>query len=81
MITMGQYTDTHKALILAYPNANHSVTEIGRKLVLVNLQLANFNSGRMSASGDLAVPMSFSRERDPGTGTKNKIVTDCDLVL
>ena len=33
----------------------------------------------MSASGDFAIPMSFPRERDPGTGTKNKIDTDWQL--
>jgi len=30
----------------------------------------------MSASGDFAIPMPFPREREPGTGTKNKIVTN-----
>ena len=39
----------------------------------------SFNSGGMSVFGDFAVPMSFPRERDPGTGTKNKIVTDWQL--
>ena len=29
---MGHLTDTHKAQILVYPNANHSVAEIGRKI-------------------------------------------------
>ena len=29
---MGQLTDTHKAQILAYPYANHSMAEIGRKI-------------------------------------------------
>ena len=33
----------------------------------------------MSAFGNFAVPMSFPRERDPGTGTKNIIVTDWQL--
>ena len=33
----------------------------------------------MSVSGDFAVPMSFPREWDSGTGTKNKIVTNWQL--
>ena len=39
---MGKFTDTHKAQILAYPNANHSIAEIGRKLASIHLQFANF---------------------------------------
>ena len=35
----------------------------------------------MSVSGDFAVPMSFSRERDLGTGTKNNIFTDWQLLV
>ena len=42
LITMGKFTDTHKAQILAYPNANHSIEEIGRKLASIHLQFANF---------------------------------------
>ena len=79
---MGKLTDTHKAQILAYPNANHSMAEIGRKIGFYKSAICkflSFNLGGMSASGDFAVPMSFPRERDPGTGTKNKIVTDWQL--
>ena len=79
---MGKLTDTHKAQILAYPNTNHSTAEIGKKIVFNISAICNFlsfNSGGMSVFGDFAVPMSFPRERDPGTGTKNKIVTDWQL--
>ena len=64
---------------IAYPNANHCMAEIGSKIGFSKSAICkffSFNSGGMSASGDFAVPMSFPRERDPGTGTKNKIVTD-----
>ena len=79
---MGKLTDTHKAQILAYPNTNHSTAEIGKKIVFNISAICNFlsfNSGGMSVFGDFAVPMSFPRERDPGTGTKNKIVTNWQL--
>ena len=42
----------------------------------VNLQFLSVYSGGVSAFGDLADPMSFPRETDSGTGTKNKIVTN-----
>ena len=76
---MVQLTDTHKTQILAYPNANHRMAEIGRKIGFSKsaiCKVLSFYSGGMSASGDFAIPISFPRERDPGTGTKNKIVTD-----
>ena len=72
---MGKLTDTHKAQILAYPYANHSMAEIGRKIGFNKSAICkflSFNSGGMSVSGDFAVPMSFPRERDPGTGTKKQ---------
>ena len=79
---MGQLPDTHQTQILAYPNAIHSMAEIGRKIGFNKSAICNFlsfNSGGMSVFGDFAVPMSFPRERDPGTGTKNKIVTNWQL--
>ena len=81
---MGQLTDTHnhKAQILAFPNANWSMAEIGRKIGFSKSTIYKcfiFYSGEMSASGDFAFPMSFPREWDPGTGTKNKIITDWQL--
>ena len=79
---MGQLPDTHQTQILAYPNAIHSMAEIGRKIGFSKSAICtflSFNSGGMSVFGDFAVPMSFPRERDPGTGTKNKIVTDWQL--
>ena len=82
LITMGQLTDTHKEQIVAYPNANHRLAEIGSKIGFSKSAICkffSFNSGGMSASGDFAIPMSFPRERDPGTGTNNKIVTDWQL--
>ena len=78
LITMGKFTDTHKAQILAYPNANHSMAEIERKIGFYKSAICkflSFNLGGMSASGDFAIPMSFPREKDPGTGTKNRIFT------
>ena len=75
-------SDTHKAQILTYPNANHSMAEIGWKIgfnISAIWKFFTFSSGGMSVSGDFAVPMSFSRERDPGTGTKNKIATNWQL--
>ena len=41
--------------------------------------ISSFYSGGMSASGDFAVPKSYPRKRDPGTGTKNNIVTNRQL--
>ena len=79
---MGKLTETHRAQILAYPNTNHSMAEIGTKISFNKSAICkflSFNSGGMSVSGDFAVPMSFPRERDPGTGTKNKIVTNWQL--
>ena len=70
LITMGKFTDTHEAQILAYPNANHSIAEIGRKIGFGNSAIwkfLSFDLGGMSASGDFAVPMSFPRKRYPGT--------------
>ena len=40
------------------------------------MYLFSFNSCGISSSGDFALPMSFPRERDPGTGTKNEVVTN-----
>ena len=79
---MGKLTDTHKAQILAYPNANHSMAEIGRKIGFSKSAICkflSFNSVGKSASGDYAVPMSFQGKWDPGTGTKNEIVTNWQL--
>ena len=76
---MGQLTDTHKAQILAYPYANHSMAEIGRKIGFSKSAICkflSFNSCGISSSGDFALPMAFPRERDPGTGTKNEVVTN-----
>ena len=56
---MGQLTDTHKEQIVAYPNANHSMAEIGSKIGFSKSAICkffSFNSGGMSASGDFAVP-------------------------
>ena len=75
-------SDTHKAQILTYPNTNHSMAEIGTKISFNKSAICkflSFNSGGMSVYGDFAISMSFPRERDPGTGTKNKIVTDWQL--
>ena len=50
------------------------MTEIGRKIGFHKSAICKFlsvNSGGMSAFGDFAVPMSFPRETDSGTGTKN----------
>ena len=58
------------------------MAEIERKIGFYKSAICkflSFNLGGMSASGDFAVPMSFPRERDPGTGTKNKIVTNWQL--
>ena len=79
---MGHLTDTQKAQILMYPNANHIIAEIGRKIGFSNSAIwkfLSFDLGGMSASGDFSVSMSFPRKRDPGTWTKNKIVTDWQL--
>ena len=77
---MVQLTDTHKVRILAYPNANHIMAEIGRKIGFRKSAICkflSFNSCGMAASSDFAVP----RERDQGTETKNKIVTDWQLSI
>ena len=66
---MGQLTDSHKAQIVAYNNANLSMAEIGRKIGFRKSAICKFlsvNSGGISAFGDFAVPMSFPRKRDPG---------------
>ena len=79
---MGHLTDSQKAQIVAYCNANLSMAEIGRKIGFSKSAICKFlsvNSGGMSAFGDFAVPMSFPRETDSGTGTKNKIVTNQQL--
>ena len=84
LITMGQLTDAHKAQILAYRNANLSMAEIGRKIGFSKTAIYKFLSsytGGMSASGDFSVPMSFPRKCDPGTGTKNRIVTNRQLSI
>ena len=68
--------------LLAYPNANHSMAEIGRKIGFNKSAICkffSFNSGGLSVSSDFAVPMSFPLERNPGTGIKNKIVTSWQL--
>ena len=77
---MVQLTDTHKVRILAYPNANHIMAEIGRKIGFRKSAICkflSFNSCGMAASSDFAIP----RERDQGTETKNKIVTDWQLSI
>ena len=54
------------------------MAEIGRKIGFSKFAISKFfslNSFGMSASDGFAVPMSFPRERDPGTGTKNRIFT------
>ena len=69
-MTMGQLPDTHQTQILAYPNAIHSMAEIGRKIGFNKsaiYKFLSFNTGGMSASGDFAVPMLFTRKRYPGT--------------
>ena len=79
---MGQLTDSHKAQIVAYRNANLSMTEIGRKIGFHKSAICKFfsvNSDGMSDFGDFADPMSFLRETDSGTGTKNKIVSNQQL--
>ena len=81
---MGQLTDTHnhKAQILAFPSANRSMAEIGRKIGFSKSTICkcfSFNSGGMSASVDFAFPMSYPREWNPGPRTKNKIVDNWQL--
>ena len=69
--TMGQLTNTHKLQILAYRNANLSMAEIGRKIGFNKSSISKFLSsyeGGMSASVDFAIPTSFPRKRDQGTG-------------
>ena len=80
---MGKLTDTNKAQILAYPNANHSMAEIGRKIVFNKSAICNFlsfNSGGMSANGDFAIPMSFPR-REKALEPKTKLLLIGNLVL
>ena len=84
LITMGQLTDSHKAQIVAYRNANLSMAEIGRKIGFQKSAICKFlsvNSGGMSAFVDFAVPMSFPRETDSGTKPKTKLLPISNLVL
>ena len=69
LITMGQLTDSHKAQIVAYRNANLSMTELGRKIGFHKYAICKFfsvNSDGMSDFGDFADPMSFLTEMDSG---------------
>ena len=83
---MGQLTDAYKAQIFANYNPNLIIllymAEIRRKICFSKFaicKILSINTGGMSASGDFAFPLSFPRKRGPGTGTKNKIVTNQQL--
>ena len=81
---MGQLTDSHKAQIVAYHNANLSMAEIGRKIGFHKSAICKFfsvNSDGKSDFGDFADPMSFLRETASGTGTKKKLLAISNLVL